>query len=196
MALSSDPQFPSSEDLGYDGAQGQLYLPLLQRPPGRDCQGLGGHHREERTDSQRASLERGAESWSCNTRDLKPLIGQKVLIQNQHGPARSPRSRTRQARSLRSPITARPGSITPRQFPVVMTHPSTHSVSWADPAAPHSGPRPSHSGHWAPLPLPGHADIEPQTREVPPEQPIRTSPVPLKRSKSSNLGKPPDRLDL
>ena len=58
MALSSDPQFPSSEDLEYDGAQGQLYLPLLQRPPGRDC----SEEWQAAADSQRASLERGAES--------------------------------------------------------------------------------------------------------------------------------------
>ena len=42
--------------------------------------------REKRELALRDRFLRGAERWSRNTRDLKPLqIGQKVLIQNQHG---------------------------------------------------------------------------------------------------------------
>ena len=42
--------------------------------------------REKRELALRERFLRGAERWSRNTRDLKPLkIGQKVLIQNQHG---------------------------------------------------------------------------------------------------------------
>ena len=42
--------------------------------------------REKRELALRERFLKGAERWSRNTRDLKPLqIGQKVLIQNQHG---------------------------------------------------------------------------------------------------------------
>ena len=228
--------------------------------------------REKRELALRERFLRGAERWSRNTRDLKPLmIGQKVLIQNQHGAGKiakkwdrtgqvvedlgynkyrvrvdgSGRVSDRNRQFLRqiTPVTpSLPGpGPTPApschdtaQCPVpapVQTQPRALSLPTqaAAPAPvnieqqreaalmpPPSDPEPGHAYSEPELreqaPEPGHAHSEPELRELPPEpghahsgpelrelpseQPSGTSPVPLRRSKRSNFGKPRDRLNL
>ena len=196
--------------------------------------------REKRELALRERVLRGAERWSRHTRDLKPLqIGQKVLVQNQHGAGKiakkwdrtgqviedlgynkyrirvdgSGRVSDRNRQFLRQITPATPSLPGPGPSP----GPSCHDTAPAQspvlpPVQPHMQPPPPPTQGPAPVtedtqpepepeaapeplhsePEPGHADSEPELRELP----AGTSPVPLRRSKRSNLGKPRDRLNL
>ena len=193
--------------------------------------------RDKRELALRERVLRGAERWSRHTRDLKPLqIGQKVLVQNQHGAGKiakkwdrtgqviedlgynkyrirvdgSGRVSDRNRQFLRQITPATPSLPGPGPSP----GPSCHDTAPAQsPVLPPVQPQPPPMQAPAPVtvdtepqpeapeplhsePEPGHADSEPVLRELPSEQPTGTSPVPLRRSKRSNLGKPPDRLNL
>ena len=192
--------------------------------------------REKRELALRERLLRGAERWSRNTRDLKPLrIGQKVLIQNQHGAGKiakkwdrtgqvvedlgynkyrvrvdgSGRVSDRNRQFLRqiTPVTPSlpgpsPSSVpschdtAPAQSPVLPpVQPALPPTQGPAPVTVDTEPQPEAApGHLHSEPEPGHADSEPELRELPPEQPAGTSPVPLRRSTRSR--RPPDRLNL
>ena len=192
--------------------------------------------REKRELALRERFLKGAERWSRNTRDLKPLeIGQKVLIQNQHGAGKiakkwdrtgqvvedlgynkyrvrvdgSGRVSDRNRQFLRQ-ITPVTPSL-PGPPPVSSCHdtaqcPVPAPVHPQPPLPPTQGPAPVTADtqpppEAAPAPLPsdpepGHAHSEPELIELPPEQPVGTAPVPLRRSTRSNFGKGPDRLNL
>ena len=231
--------------------------------------------REKRELALRERVLRGAERWSRNTRDLKPLqIGQKVLVQNQHGAGKiskkwdrtgqviedlgynkyrirvdgSGRVSDRNRQFLRQITPATPSlpgpspgpschDTAPAESPVLPPVQPPVQLPVQPPVQPLAQPpvqqpvlppllppvqplvlppvQPQLPPTQGPAPVtvdiesqpearepphsepePGHADSEPVPRELPPEQPARTSPVPLRRSKRSNLGIPRDRLNL